>query len=146
MSYMAAASYKKFQDKLDTVTSNPFAEPRSVAWADFNRDGMLSMFGLARWSALNAKSILIGASESDSFGFVGTRHVTFDSIDECLYYANNTVIPLFFKYGTKLLGSRIYLLRVISQKLLNPHIGLVIMLKELVMINISDIQSVLVFL
>ena len=101
---MSASTFKKYQEKLELIASDPFSEPRSVEWRDFDRNGMLSIYGLARWTNVNLKSILRGAS-NNNWGFVGTRHVTFNSIDQCLSFGNNSFNPLMRGIGNnKLFG------------------------------------------
>eukprot|EP01084_Bolivina_argentea_P000342 649_1 len=58
--------------------------PIQPIYSDKNRNGVLSLYGLGRWSNLTAKLIL-KAFSGNNFGFVYAAHTTFDTISQCLY-------------------------------------------------------------
>lgn len=97
------ANYEKYKAKLDEVTADPNSMPYTQIWRDMNRNGMLSIFGLARWANVNLKALL---NVIGDWGFVYARHVTFDSMDECLYYSNATYLrnKLFYVLGNRSIG------------------------------------------
>eukprot|EP01084_Bolivina_argentea_P141270 248251_1 len=73
----------RLQKKLNNIASSDIVSPLSPYWSDNNRNGVLSMYGLSRWTHFSPK-VLIDMIMDGNLGFAIAKHVTFHNVDECL--------------------------------------------------------------